>query len=128
MAELTPHSLDDACLEGELPGTCRADLEMVFDQTGLLGREPAVEEIVQPAERLLTGVAVQRVSHSISSAAARSKSSDPACLDVAAPGTGVGLFDQTTERRIDQRRVRGTVGVHQLLGVPIHLGATLGTA
>jgi hypothetical protein len=110
---------------------------MLLHQTGLLGGEPPVEEIVQPAERLFTGVAVQRVTHEISgivtpeavsATAAPCTSSHPTRFDVAAARAGVGFFDQATERRIDEPNVCGIVGVHQLLRMPVHLGATLGTA
>jgi N-formylglutamate amidohydrolase len=63
--------------------------------------------------------------YAVSTTAEMSTNSDPARFDVAAPGTGMGLFDQATERRIDEPSIRRIVGVHQLFRVPVHLGATL---
>ena len=113
MAELPPHSRQDTRLEGEFPGTRVADPQMLLHQPGLLRSQSAVEEVIQPAKRLLTGVAVQLKSPG---------------LDAATPRTGMGLFNQAAQGRVDFPGLGGAVGIHQLLRVPVHLGSALGAA
>jgi len=40
-------------------GARRAHGEMFFDDPGLLRRQPAIEEVIEPAERLFAGDTIQ---------------------------------------------------------------------
>ena len=111
MAKLPTHPLQHACLEGELPGARGTDPKVLLHQPGLFGSQSAVEEVIQPAKRLFTRTAVQLQSPG---------------FDVATPGTGMGLFDQPAKHGVDPAGLGRTIGVHQLLGVAVHLGPALG--
>jgi hypothetical protein len=62
LPEFAFHARENAGLEGKFAGTCVADEKVLFHQPGLLGIQPPIEEIVQPAEGLLAGVPVQSMA------------------------------------------------------------------
>src|SRR5690348_1927760 len=62
LTKLRPHAAQQALLELEFPRTAGADLEVLLHQRRFLGRQLAIEIIVESAERFLAGVATE-VTH-----------------------------------------------------------------